>query len=89
MRDRSHPIEGRRAELGADRGEDVLRLVAGVGPDHAAHLLVPQVLREGRRRRHGQEGEEAVEVSGAVTMNSRYQRNTSPARSSGQSIGPA
>ncbi len=66
VRYRADPVQERRAELLPDRREGCLGLVerAGGAPDDAAHRLPPQVLREGRRRGHGQEGEEAVELVG-------------------------
>src|SRR4051794_9566866 len=61
-----HPIERRRSESGTDWRENRFRLIewAGVTPDDSAHGRAMQFLREWRTRRHGKEGEKAIEIIG-------------------------
>ncbi len=66
VRDGAGPVERGGAEAGADRREGRLCFLRrpGVAPDDAAHRPVPERLREGRGRRHAEEGEEAAERVG-------------------------
>ena len=65
---RLHAVERRARARGSARAARPPAPSAGVAPDDAAHLLQVQLLGERRRGRHGEEGEEAVELLGRSAM---------------------